>query len=278
MEEEIRIFEEVRSYILGEMSPEEAAAFEEKIAKDDKLRREYENIRQVGHAVTKVHSEEAIRAHIEKMEIPPVVDSPSLDADLQELERELVILDGKEPQKRFSLWDKIRAWFSPDISVSISGGDTLVFNYSYASRLGLSLAVVAAIMIAIIVPINLHLGSMGYNYAPSFLELQTFRGDNEEPLEEAIDLYNKGEYRDAEVKFEQVINDLDHKIEQLGESDTDILNKMTLTAERQEAEWYCALTYMKNREVRKAKKLLKSVSQTESRHADEALRILNEVY
>ena len=278
MEQEIDIFEEIRSYILGKMTSEEAVAFEERMAKDENLRREYENIREVGHAVTKMHSIEAIRESIEKnAQTEPAVNS-NLEEDLEELEKELAILEGKDSPKRVSVWDTIVAWFTPEGTTSEGG--TIAFRYTYVSRLVVSLAVAASVAVAVIVPVNHHhLSTLGYKYAPEFLEIQTYRSDSDEMMEEAMTSYNKGDYRDAEAKFEQVIGNLENKIDQLGDSDSDVLSKMTLTAEKDEAEWYCALTYMKNREVRKAKQLLKAIANNaNSPYHDEASKILEDVY
>ena len=256
MEEQI-IFEEIRSYIQGKMTSEEAASFEEKLAKDENLRREYQNIREVGHAVTKVHSIEAIRASIEADEGKVTEPSPSLESDLLNLEKELDLLDATEDKQKKS-------------------SKVVQMNFT---RIAASLAVAASLAFAVIIPVNRYrLGTAGYNYAPSNLEGQQFRGDSDNLVEEAITSYNKGQYRDAETKLEQAIKELDESISQLGDSDTDIMNKLTLSSEKHEAEWYCALSYMKDRKINKAKKLLGSIANSDNPHSEEALRILENVY
>lgn len=256
MEEQI-IFEEIRSYIQGKMTSEEAAAFEEKLAKDENLRREYQNIREVGHAVTKVHSIEAIRASIKADEGKVTEPSPSLESDLLNLEEELDLLDATEDKQKKS-------------------SKVVQMNFT---RIAASLAVAASLAFAVIIPVNRYqLRESGYNYAPSVLKGQLFRGDSDNLVEEAITSYNKGQYRDAETKLEQAIKELDESISQLGDSDTDIMNKLTLSSEKHEAEWYCALSYMKDRKINKAKRLLKRIAKSGGIHQEEASRILKEVY
>lgn len=256
MEEQI-IFDEIRSYILGEMTTEEAAVFKEKLAKDENLRREYQNIREVGHAVAKYHSIEEIRASIKANAGKETNETSDLEEDLLILQKELNQLDEIERTQKDS-------------------GRVIRMNFT---RIAASLAVAASLAFAVIIPVNRYrLGTSGYNYAPSTLEGQLFRGDSDNLVEEAITSYNKGQYRDAETKLEQAIKELDESLAQLGDSDTDIMNKMTLSSEKHEVEWYCALSYMKDRKINKAKKLLGSIANSDNPHSEEALRILENVY
>ena len=256
MEEQI-IFDEIRSYILGEMTTEEAAVFKEKLAKDENLRREYQNIREVGHAVAKYHSIEEIRASIKANAGKETNETSDLEEDLRILQKELDQLDEIERTQKDS-------------------GRVIRMNFTSIAAL---LAVAASLAFAVIIPVNRYrLGTAGYNYAPSTLEGQQFRGDSDNLVEEAITSYNKGQYRDAETKLEQAIKELDESISQLGENDTDIINIMAQTSEKYEAEWYCALSYMKDRKINKAKRLLKQIAKSESIYADDAKHILKDIY
>ena len=167
---------------------------------------------------------------------------------------------------------------SGNVSAQSSGGNTTIFSLSYASRIAISFAVAASLALAIILPYNHSAGVSGYNYSPSYIELSIFRGASSDMVEKAINSYNNGDYDQAFSYLEEAKNGIESTLEQLGDDDSDVIAKQGLNNELYQIEWYRALVLMKDKKVKKAKRALRAISESNSPFANEALDILDNVY
>ena len=246
------------------MTSEEAAAFEEKLAKDENLRREYQNIREVGHAVTKVHSIEAIRASIKADEGKVTEPSPSLESDLLNLEKELVVLDAMEDKQKKS---------------------SKVIQMSF-TRIAASLAVAASLALAVIIPVNHnHLKNAGYNESLRILQsegfmrpMESFRGNDPFTIDlgEVQKVIQEGRHEDALTIIDEELRALNAWMPEL-EKEGSVYSVAELEKVRQELEWYKAVLLLNQKETRSAKKLLKAISRSGSVYSEEATRILKDI-
>ena len=297
MNTEIEQYERIQEFLRGRLSDEDRAAFERDLATDDTLREQYEDLRLLARSINKTNQEVDLRMALEESEKQlaessmAVQDEGAIDEELSRVEHELkmmgVSVEDPEPSVFHILRDRvkkvfsvIRQWFLPTgyLSAGSSSENTLTFSLSYASRLALSFAVAASLALAIILPYNANLASSGFNYAPSRLELQTYRGSSSDMLEKAINSYNNGDYDSTLSYLEESNKGIEMALSQLGDSDSVFFAKQELLKELFDVDWYSALAYMKSKKVKKAKTILKSISNSDSPYSSEASRILNDVY
>ena len=88
-----------------------------------------------------------------------------------------------------------------------------------------------------------------------------------------------------EEKYQDALNTINNtevaiekQISQLSGDDSAVLRLAELERARQDAAWIKAVLLMKEKEVGKAKRLLKTISASESTHSQDAERILKEIY
>ena len=284
MNTEIDKYERIQEYLRGKMSNEDRIAFERDLATDDTLRQQCEDLSLLARSIKKANQEVDLRKALEETEqqiaeAPEAsLNNPSLKAELDQVERELRMIGIRKWIARFL--NALTQWFVPsgNVSAQSSEGNTAVFSLSYASRMAISFAVAASLTLAIILPYNHSVGMSGYNYAPSYIELSSFRGSSSDLLEKAINSYNNGDYDQAFSYLEEAKNGIESTMGQLGDDDSDVIAKQGLNNELYQIEWYRALVLMKDKKVKKAKRALRAISESNSPFANEALDILDNVY
>lgn len=298
MTSEKDIFERIQEYLRDKMSDEDRAAFERDLAADTLLRQQYEDMSLLASSIKKanIEAEADLRILLEETEAqiaraPMRLNDPTLEAELNQVEKELRMMGVPvdEPKRKSiqgikkqisRFFSSLAQWFIPSGNVSdqSSEGNTTVFSLSYASRMAISFAVAASLALAIILPYNANMASSGYNYAPSRLELKTYRGSSSDMLEKATNSYNNGDYGLAFSYLNEAKNGIESTLAQLGDSDSDIIAKQDLNNQLYQIEWYRALVLMKDKKVKDAKRALRAISDSNSPFANEALDILDNVY
>ena len=221
----------------------------------------------------------------------PIKDEAEMEAEFQQIDQELrkmgVSFEELKPDtsqiqtnRTKRLFKAIEQWVIPteNSSSKPTRGNQASFSLSYVSRMAISFAVAASIALAIVLPYNATRASSGFNYAPSRLEPQTFRGSSYDILENAVNSYNNNDYGAALSYLEEAQNDLEANISRLGDNDFDIIIKQSLMDELYQVEWYRALTLMKDKKVKEAKRSLRDISESNSPYANEASLALEQVY
>lgn len=297
MNTEIDKYERIQEYLRGKMSDEERVAFERDLATDDTLRQQCEDLSLLARSIKKANQEVDIRKALAEteQEIAKASDAslinPALETELDQVERELRMMGVTVEEPKRSRVQGIREriarffstlakWFIPsgNVSAQSSEGNTVVFSLPYASRMAISFAVAASLALAIILPYIHSAGMSGFNYAPSYIDLTSYRGDSSDMLEKAINSYNSGDYDQAFSYLEEAKNGIESTLEQLGDDDSDIIAKQGLNNELYQIEWYRALVLMKEKHVKGAKRALKGISVSDSPYAKEAAEVLASVY
>lgn len=297
MNTEIEQYERIQEYLRGRMSDEDRVAFERDLATDDALRQQYEDLSLLAHSIKKANQEVDLRMALEETErqiteAPDAsLNNPALETELEQAERELRMMGVPVEEPNRSSVKGIREriarffsalvqWFVPsgNASAQSSDGNTIVFSLSYASRMAISFAVAASLTLAIVLPYNHSVGMSGYYYAPSYIEYPTFRGNSSDMLEKAINSYNNGNYGQAFSYLEEAKNSIESSLSQLDDSDSNIVIIQELTSELYQIEWYRALALMKEKKVLDAKRALRAISESKSPFANEASKVLENIY
>lgn len=243
-------FEIIQSYILGRMTGEERAAFERELSDDEDVRKHYEQLSLLSRAVMKSNQEADLRASFQEIEKQQsgTADTTLSQVELNKVEREL---NGMENAKR---------------------------RLSRVRLLTISIAAAACVAAGILISYNVRLASSGFNYAPSQLELGDFRNSPDDLFDDAVRLYNEGNFKAALSSFEEAEINIDNIMSKLGDSDTDIITRERLTIELHKIEWYRALTLMKAKKVWAARSAVRAISESGSPFSGEATYILQKVY
>lgn len=279
-------YERIQEYILGRMPEEERAAFEKEMEADEALRARYKELSLLARAVRKANQEADLRIALKETEKRSARSSESgrewsyaafAPADI---ERELEGLDypfifGWGSGEKISI---PAAGFVDSPSGNTAAAGRVIQQPHYLKRTVVAFAVAASLSLAIILPHNARMAASGFDYAPSSLELQIFRGDTPDLLEKAASSYNAEDYAAALLYLDEAAADIDENLSQLSDDDSDIIARQSLTEDRSQVEWYRALTLMKEKKVHKAKRALRSIAASDSRYAEEAARVLKEVY
>ena len=294
---EIEQFERIQEYLRGGMSDEDRGVFESDLVVDDSLRKQYEQLSLLARSIKKANQESELRKAIKETEkriaggSAMIQDESELQAELELVEQELRMMGVPVDEPKRSSVQGIREWIarffnalaqwfipSGNVFAQSSEGNTTVFSLSYASRMAISFAVAASLALAIILPYNHSVGMSGYNYAPSYVELSSFRGSSSDMLEKAINSYNNGDYDQAFSYLEEAKNSIESTLARLGDDDSDVIAKQGLYDDLYQIEWYRALVLMKDKKVKKAKRALRAISGSNSPFAKEALDIIDNVY
>lgn len=268
MEENIERFERIRSYIKGEMSIEDRIAFERDLLNDEELAQEFEEVEQISKATVRVYEEE------------------QLQKDLEMVEREMAEADklAKSLRTKDQFFQKVKRWFTPDSYDVAPNADGTTFTF--VPRMAITFAVAAALTLGVFLPVNHHnLAMSGYAEAgeilkPENIQFNTLRGDDEisDKLESSIALIQDGKNKEALASLTEVEESIDEQISALSGDDSAVLRIAELNRMKQDAEWYRAVLLMRDKKVGQAKKLLKQIAKSDSAHAEEARKILKEVY
>lgn len=251
MATEIEQFERIQEYLRNNLSNEERAAFERDLETDNTLLRQYKELTMLSRTVKKANQEADLRKALAEYE-KQLSDEPRRSSVAQ-------------------FFNSFAQWFRPT-------NNTGVFSLSYPSRMAISFAVAASLALAIILPYNASIASSGFNYAPSRLELQIYRGGSSDLLEKAVNSYNNEDYNAAVSYLDEAKISVESAISKLGDSDEDAIARLDLTNDLYRIEYYRAYSLMKEKRVREAKRALQAISKSGSPFAKEALDILHNVY
>ena len=289
MEDNLQRYDTIKSYILGNMTKEEQAAFEKDLKTDAALREEYELTKGIAEGVVEQAMSEAVAL---EESIPTEADFASItDSQLKEVDAELELLDGKNGLQRLkqgfdNLLVNIKYWFSPtgQVEWSNSGQPVPVLIGSFSNRMALSFAAALAVCLLVFVPGHYSAANAGYNYAIDHgsLSISTLRGEDDvsDLLSKAVNEYNKndGDLISAESNLDKAKMILEERISMLSEDVSDMAIKAATMQELYTVDWYKALVLMREKKVHKAKVLLRSISKSESPYSKEARRILKNIY
>lgn len=131
------------------------------------------------------------------------------------------------------------------------------------------------------VPYYGHIASSGYEYSMQRkYEVFHYRGDSPllDKLNDVVALVNDRKPQEALALLEALEADCDAVSAQFGNADEYVIEKAQVSSVREDISWYKAVSYMQEKKVFKAKSELRKIAKSGSSHAEEAERILKEVY
>jgi hypothetical protein len=291
MDNEIKQFERIQDYLCNRMSVEERAIFEKDLLSDENLKKQYEELSLIAFSVKKANQEVDLRLALEEKEkelssINAINDSETLGNELEQIESELQMMGVSvdHPKKSafvfikerlLNAFNRIVQWFS---IFEKNDEKSTPFYIPFAGRMVISLAIVASFVLVIILPNQNRTSAVIYKSAPSRLEFQKNRSTSPEYLDNAVIAYNNGDYIGAELFLQQAKKGITETLSKIDFSDSGIHDRQMLIKELNVIEWYLALTYMKEKKVSEAKRLLIIISESKSQYSDSASRILKNVY
>lgn len=239
-EYQLEMEERIDTYIMGRMSPSEAAEFESELKEDISLKEKYDAQKHVASAVQRLQ----------------------LKALMEEAEAEIAA----EPERE-------------SIFKRIFGSIEIKFEVPAVRRAAYSFAVAASLALVAGIGFDMQQTSVYRNSAEGLMaELSMARGgsDIDDLLYDACTMITEGNSNSALVTLEEAISMIESELKEVditteeGQYD----NRM-LTMQHDDAEWYKAVALMKDGKHRQAKKQLKSIVAAGNRHAEEAARILD---
>lgn len=247
MYNDITTEERIDSYLLGRMTDEERRRFEADLKQDAALKEEYECQRQVANAVQKVAMRDFLSKHAE--------------------ERRQVksnVIDLSEVLSRFS--GKVRDYFS--------SGQRVVW----------ALASVAAMVVAIVGGVNYSttLHSLENNGMLAYAELSAPVARDGNTLDELMGrVYSQigsGELENAQLSLNEARRMIEDSIPSEVNTEEEEYEQMVLQQKLYDVEWYESIILMKQGKIRKAKRLLESIKDSQSPYKDNAAEILENIF
>ena len=292
MEIDILTFERIQNHILGRMSEEERIAFEGELQVNSALKAQYEEQLILVHSVREVcqqrqRYEMLSKSLTEKEDTLSKNDISELsDDEIAQINRELnevgvpqntkVLNKVADRIKIILSW--IQGWFSPKSYFSFNSSGNSV-EISYSIRMIASLAMLSLAAIAIYIPNSLPSATKVYNNAPTISYSVMRTGDDVSQLiEMAVDKYQVGDFKEAEINLDQAKDLIIKSIDDLSDDDSDIILERQMREQLYNVEWYQACVYMKEKRVRKAKSQLNAIAHSESPHASKAKNLLESIY
>lgn len=131
------------------------------------------------------------------------------------------------------------------------------------------------------IPYYGHMANSGYEYSmQQEYDIFRYRGDAPllDKLNDVITLVNEHKPQEALALLDALEADCDAASAQLGDADEYIVEMAQVASVREDISWYKAMSYMQDKKVFKAKSELRKIAKSGSSHAEEAERILKEVY
>lgn len=131
------------------------------------------------------------------------------------------------------------------------------------------------------IPYYGHMANSGYEYSMQRkYEVFHYRGDSPllDKLNDVVALVNDRKPQEALALLEALEADCDAASAQFGDADEYIVERAQVASVREDISWYKAMSYMLEKKVFKAKSELRKIAKSGSSHAEEAERILKEVY
>lgn len=131
------------------------------------------------------------------------------------------------------------------------------------------------------IPYYGHMANSGYEYSmQQEYDIFRYRGDAPllDKLNDVISLVNEHKPQEALALLDALEADCDAASAQFGDTDEYIVERAQVASVREDISWYKAMSYMQEKKVFKAKSELRKIAKSGSSHAEEAERILKEVY
>lgn len=131
------------------------------------------------------------------------------------------------------------------------------------------------------IPYYGHMANSGYKYSmQQEYDIFRYRGDAPllDKLNDIITLVNEHKPQEALALLDALEADCDAASAQFGDADEYIVERAQVASVREDISWYRAMSYMQDKKVFKAKSELRKIAKSGSSHAEEAERILKEVY
>ena len=247
MYDDITIEERIDNYLLGRMSDEEKRLFEADLERNQELKEEYENQKQVAHAVQKVAMRDFLEKHAEEHQLAK--------KNAFEL---------SEVFSRFSDW--VKDYFS--------SGQRVVWAF----------ATVAAMVVAIVGGVNYSstVRSLENSGMLAYAELAApiARDGNQVDvlIGKVYEQIGNEDYDGAQATIGEVRALINSSLEEEAISEEECYEHEVLQMKLYDLEWYDAIILMQKGKVLKAKKLLKSIATSDSPYADSARDELSKIF
>lgn len=131
------------------------------------------------------------------------------------------------------------------------------------------------------IPYYGHMANSGYEYSmQQEYDIFRYRGDAPllDKLNDVITLVNNRKSQEALALLDALEADCDAASAQFGDTDEYVVERAQVASIREDISWYRAMFYMQAKKVFKSKSELRKIAKSGSSHAEEAERILKEVY
>ena len=248
MNNDITTEERIDNYLLGRMSEAEKAAFERDLETDAELKEEYVCQKAIANAVQ--HAAER-----QKAGLPVAADLANTNEN---------VIDLTSIFSRIS--EKVQGFFS-------SG-----------QRVALTFASVAAMLVAVIGGVNYTstLSTMRNEGMIAYADLSApiARDGNQIDIliEQAYSQIGNSKWDDAMASIGKVRTLISDSLSDSATTEEEVYEQQILKSKEYELDWYEAIILMKQGKIRKAKRVLESISVSDSPYAENAKDELNKIF
>lgn len=258
MNNDITTEERIDNYLLGRMSEAEKAAFERDLETDAELKEEYVCQKAIANAVQKVEMRDFITqyaAERQKAGLPVAADLANTNEN---------VIDLTSIFSRIS--EKVQGFFS-------SG-----------QRVALTFASVAAMLVAVIGGVNYTstLSTMRNEGMIAYADLSApiARDGNQIDIliEQAYSQIGNSKWDDAMASIGKVRTLISDSLSDSATTEEEVYEQQILKSKEYELDWYEAIILMKQGKIRKAKRVLESISVSDSPYAENAKDELNKIF
>lgn len=258
MNNDITTEERIDNYLLGRMSEAEKAAFERDLETDAELKEEYVCQKAIANAVQKVAMRDFITqyaAERQKAGLPVAADLANTNEN---------VIDLTSIFSRIS--EKVQGFFS-------SG-----------QRVALTFASVAAMLVAVIGGVNYTstLSTMRNEGMIAYADLSApiARDGNQIDIliEQAYSQIGNSKWDDAMASIGKVRTLISDSLSDSATTEEEVYEQQILKSKEYELDWYEAIILMKQGKIRKAKRVLESISVSDSPYAENAKDELNKIF
>ena len=258
MNNDITTEERIDNYLLGRMSEAEKAAFERDLETDAELKEEYVCQKAIANAVQKVAMRDFITQHAaekQKAGLPVAADLANTNEN---------VIDLTSIFSRIS--EKVQGFFS-------SG-----------QRVALTFASVAAMLVAVIGGVNYTstLSTMRNEGMIAYADLSApiARDGNQIDIliEQAYSQIGNSKWDDAMASIGKVRTLISDSLSDSATTEEEVYEQQVLKSKEYELDWYEAIILMKQGKIRKAKRVLESISVSDSPYAENAKDELNKIF
>lgn len=258
MNNDITTEERIDNYLLGRMSEAEKAAFERDLETDAELKEEYVCQKAIANAVQKVAMRDFITQHAaerQKAGLPVAADLANTNENVIDL----------------------TSFFSR-ISEKVQG------FFSSGQRVALTFASVAAMLVAVIGGVNYTstLSTMRNEGMIAYADLSApiARDGNQIDIliEQAYSQIGNSKWDDAMASIGKIRTLISDSLSDSATTEEEVYEQQILKSKEYELDWYEAIILMKQGKIRKAKRVLESISVSDSPYAENAKDELNKIF